>query len=200
MQFQVPQFIETEDKVVGPFSIRQFIYVGVGALVSALLYFLVSTWLFVIFAIILLGSSLAISFIKVEGRPLASVVRSAFNFYWKPQMYVWQPDYKKVQMHLPAVAHKAAVAAPAKDIPSAIASRKKWEEENAKGDTEEDSTLEKVLAGGALHAAWETIQNGSPLAKKTSAEQLVDRQMAQRYQIFQRASGARDAARRVDYR
>lgn len=199
MQFQVPQFIETEDKVVGPFSIRQFIYVGAGGLASALLYFLVSTWLFAIFAVILIGSSLAISFIKIEGRPLVSVIRSAFNFYWKPQMYVWQPDYKKVQMrHAPAA--PKIKASPVKDVPSAIASRKKWEEENAKGDSEESSTLEKILAGGALHAAWETIQNGAPPAQKTSDKQFLEGQMAQRYQIFQKAGGDRNAARRVDYR
>ena len=32
MQFQVPQFIETEDKVVGPLTLRQFMYIaGAGA-------------------------------------------------------------------------------------------------------------------------------------------------------------------------
>ena len=37
MQYQVPQFIETEDKVVGPFSLRQFAYVGAAATKSVVL-------------------------------------------------------------------------------------------------------------------------------------------------------------------
>jgi hypothetical protein len=199
MQFQVPQFIETEDKVVGPFSIRQFAYVGVAALVSAMLYFLVATWLFAIFAVIFIGSSLAISFIKIQGRSLISIIRSAFNFYWKPQTYIWQPEHAMIRAGVGRVVASKQKVAPIKDIPAAIASRKKWEEENAKGE-EGNSTLDKLLSGDALHSAWEHIQNGSPLAKKTSASQFLEGQMAQRYQIFQKPGGDRDAARRVDYR
>lgn len=197
MQFQVPQFIETEDKVVGPFSIRQFIYVGAAALVSAILYFLLATWLFAIAAFILMGGALAISFVKIEGRPLIAVIRSAANFYWKPQTYVWQPEHAMIAQHRP-VAEKKAAALPVKDVSSAVAARKKWEDENAKKD--EPSTLEKVLSGGALHAAWENIQNGSPLAAKKSDKQFLEGKMAERYQIFQKLGGDREAARRVDYR
>ena len=31
MQFQVPQFIEIEDKIIGPFTVKQFIYLVGGA-------------------------------------------------------------------------------------------------------------------------------------------------------------------------
>ena len=55
MQFQVPQFIETEDKIVGPFTLRQFIYVAGAGLGSVILYFSVATWLW----LILTSSSLA---------------------------------------------------------------------------------------------------------------------------------------------
>jgi hypothetical protein len=96
MQFQVPQFIETEDKVIGPFSIRQFIYVGIACLISAFFYFLLVTWLFLIFAIILIGGALAISFVKIEGRPLLNVITSGARFYWNPQTYIWKPDHAPV--------------------------------------------------------------------------------------------------------
>lgn len=93
MQYQVPQFIETEDKVVGPFSLRQFAFVGAAAVVSGVCYFLLQTWLFLIVAIILVGGAGALSFVKINGRPLLKILISAFNFYWKPQMYVWKPDH-----------------------------------------------------------------------------------------------------------
>src|SRR6185369_5410501 len=93
MQFQVPQFIETEDKLVGPLTLRQFIYVAVAAGIFAMLYFLVQTWLSVSLGIILLGSAGALAFVKVQGRPLIDVTMSALGFYWKPHTYIWQPEH-----------------------------------------------------------------------------------------------------------
>ena len=34
MRFQLPQFIETETKLVGPFTLKQFIYLAGGASVA----------------------------------------------------------------------------------------------------------------------------------------------------------------------
>ena len=45
MQFQVPQFTEAEDKIVGPLTLRQFIYIAAAGGVSVMLYFAVITWL-----------------------------------------------------------------------------------------------------------------------------------------------------------
>ena len=67
MQFQVPQFIETEDKIVGPFTLRQFMYVAGAGLGSAILYFTVATWLWLILTIVLLGGAVGVAFIKVGG-------------------------------------------------------------------------------------------------------------------------------------
>ncbi len=172
MQYQVPQFIETEDKVVGPFSLRQFAYVGVAALITGVCYFLLQTWLFAIVAIILLGSSLALSFIKINGRPVTKVIFSAFNFYWHPQTYVWKPDHPVEQRHTAPVVREMA-------------------------------PIEAIASGNALHKSWQNLQTGTPPAaeaKKESARQFVEKKMAERYQIFRRQSGERDAARRVDYR
>src|SRR5665213_1936700 len=96
MQFQVPQFIETEDKIVGPLSLRQFAYIGGAFLLSALLYFSLQLWLCIIGSIILFSIAFALAFVKIEGRTFASVLLSAFNFYWKPQTYVWQAEHPVV--------------------------------------------------------------------------------------------------------
>lgn len=96
MQFQVPQFIDTEDKIVGPFSLKQFGYVGAAAIVSAIFYFFAQTWLWVIVSIIVFGIAFALAFVKIEGRSFANIIVSAFYFYWKPQTYVWQPEHPMV--------------------------------------------------------------------------------------------------------
>lgn len=145
MQYQVPQFIETEDKIVGPLSLRQFVYVGIGALLAALLYFVLQTWLWVFFAVILVGGSIAIAFVKIEGRPLADVIASAVNFYWKPQLYVWQP-------HHPSLPKTKAV-----------------EEESGFV-----AALQKIAEGAALHKHWENVQTGEKMSDRQFAEKKMN--------------------------
>ncbi len=185
MQFQVPQFIETEDKVVGPFSIRQFAYVGIACFISAIAYFMLATWLFFLVAIIFIGGALAISFVKVEGRPLINILISAANFYWKPQTYVWQPE-------------QTAIAAPGKIKSEAKSGGFSLEDILANALRKKSVDTAKVADGNALHKSWQNVQTGE--TQKTSDRQFIERKMNERYQIFQKLAGDRDAARRVDYR
>jgi hypothetical protein len=182
MQFQVPQFIETEDKIVGPLSLRQFLYVGAGVGLSSMLFFVLQTWLWAILSFIIVGASAAIAFVKIGGRPFISVALSAFNFYWKPQTYVWQPEHPVIapaQKEKP----KKAAAFPLENIlaPTPVAAAKKRAD---------------LATGTALHKNWEDVQVG----KKVSAKQFTEQKMSGRYEIFRKLAGDREAARRVDYR
>jgi len=166
MQFQVPQFIETEDKIIGPFSLRQFMYIGGAGLGSVILYFTVATWLWLILTIVLLGTAIGVAFVKIEGRPLSNVILSAFGFYWKPQMYIWKSEEQSIAMP------------------------------RLQNIGEGGISLEKIITGAALHKRWENLQTG----QKEPENKAVENRMNTRYQIFQRATGARGAAKRVDYR
>ncbi|HUC02235.1 MAG TPA: PrgI family protein [Candidatus Paceibacterota bacterium] len=205
MQYQVPQFIETEDKIVGPFSLRQFAYVGAAGIVAGIAYFLVQTWLFVIIAIVTIGGSLALSFVKINGRPLIKVALSAFSFYWKPQLYVWKPVDAIIQPQRPApktvrMAEPTEEATPGGSLHRIVAQR---QSAPAQPVVRELPPVEKIASGDSLHKSWESLQTGTPPAESgrtISDRQFIEKKMAERYQIFQRLSGARDAARRVDYR
>ena len=181
MQYQVPQFIDTEDRVVGPFSLRQFAYVGVAALICGMAYFILQTWLFVIIAVVLLGAALALAFLKVNGRPLINILTSAAKFYWQPQTYVWKANH-------PASVSTAKQTVRRMELPVVAKPQKPAK------------TVAEIAAGDALHKSWQNLQTGTPAGKLQSASQFVEKKMAERYQIFQRQSGDRQAARRVDYR
>lgn len=167
MQFQVPQFIETEDKIIGPLTIRQFLYVGAATGLSFLLFFTVQMWLWVALSIPIFGAALSLALIKIGGRPLIHVALSAVNFYWKPQTYVWQPEHPEIQKT----------------------------EESMKPLAASDLSLEKIVAGMALRKVWQNLQTGV----RVSNQQFFGK-MQERYQVFQRLAGDRQAARRVDYR
>jgi len=132
VQFQVPQFIDTEDKLVGPLSIRQFIYIVIAAAISTMLYFTVQPWLWIIASIPLLSLGVAMAFVKINGRPFSKFLLAGFSYYWKPQTYVWQPD----QPQLPKTRESV---------------------ERSLG-----FSVEQLFAGMALKKAWGTVQVGSP--------------------------------------
>lgn len=90
MQFQLPQFVEREAKVVGPFTFKQFIFVGIAGAVLFLLYFMVSLYLFLLFAFILGGGALILALVKIGGHPLPVIIKNFFVFFISPKVYLWK--------------------------------------------------------------------------------------------------------------
>ena len=90
MKFQIPQFIDVEDKIFGPFTLKQFIYLAGGASVA-----LVTTTMFGVFLGLLIASpiiilALALAFYKINNRPFIYTVESAFKYFTKDKLYIWQ--------------------------------------------------------------------------------------------------------------
>jgi len=108
MQFQVPQFIEIEDKIFGPLTLRQFIFLagGVGASV-ALWFYLPYKILSILFIIPLLAFSLALTFYKINNRPFIDAVASAFYFYIGGKLYIWKKEEKKPEARVQDQTQKA---------------------------------------------------------------------------------------------
>lgn len=92
MKFQVPQFIEIEDKVIGPFSFKQFIYLGGGTGICFVLLRLLPTILAWFLIIPIAGFSIALAFYRVNNRPFINVVESFFKFYASPRLFIWKRD------------------------------------------------------------------------------------------------------------
>jgi len=90
--FQVPQFINTEDKIVGPLTLKQFGFIATAFLVSVLLFYILTFWLWAILVVFFWASALGLSFAKVAGRSLLSYLTSIFLFYWHPRVFLWQHE------------------------------------------------------------------------------------------------------------
>ena len=90
MQFQVPQFIEIEDKIFGPLSFRQFVFVAGGVGLS----FLAHIWLpayLEIFVLPAIGAlSIALAFFKFNNRSFVLIMEAAFKFFFSRRLYLWQ--------------------------------------------------------------------------------------------------------------
>lgn len=95
MQFQVPQFIDIEDKVIGPLTIKQFLYLLAAGAIIFILYKILNLYAIIILAIPILGITIPLAFIKVHGQPFISIVSNFFRFLRKPDFYVWKKPIGK---------------------------------------------------------------------------------------------------------
>lgn len=95
MRYQVPQFIEVEDKIFGPFTFKQFAYMGGAAGIAFIAYRFLPLFfaIFIIVPILTLG--LALAFYKMNGRPFIDVMESAFNYMFSSKLYIWKKEPKK---------------------------------------------------------------------------------------------------------
>lgn len=90
MQFHVPQFIEVESKIFGPFTFKQFAYIIGGAGLIFLIHTQLSLWLTVLLALPVGGLSLALAFLKIHGKPFIEVVEKAIKYFSGARLYIWK--------------------------------------------------------------------------------------------------------------
>ena len=98
MRFQVPQFIEVEDKIFGPLTIKQFIYLVGGAGLSFIVYTLIGNLFISIIAILpIMGFAIALAFYKVNNKPFINVVEAAFTYVIGNKLYIWKKVNKPIE-------------------------------------------------------------------------------------------------------
>lgn len=90
MEFTVPQFIEHEAKVIGPFTFKQFIVVGAAGIVCFIFYLKTPFYVFLPVSVIIGGGALAITFLKLEGRSPLIVLKNFMFYSISPKIYLWK--------------------------------------------------------------------------------------------------------------
>ena len=98
MQFHIPQYIEIEDKLFGPLTLKQAIYIAGGGGAIYLTYRVFSSYLF-IGAPIMAGLAVltwALAFYPQEklGRPFIEVLEAGLNYLIKDKLYTWKKTPK----------------------------------------------------------------------------------------------------------
>lgn len=94
-QFQVPQFIEREARLIGPLTLKQSALLGGTGALLFMLWFMLENWLFFIMGVPLALGILLVGFLKINGRPLLDFFTAFFAFFISPQVYIWQKHRAK---------------------------------------------------------------------------------------------------------
>ena len=90
MQFKVPQFLEIEDKIFGPFTFREFVYLAGGAGLCFVFYKLLGFYLGILPILAMAGFSLALTFYRPNNKPFIYMIEAGFKYTLQDKLYIWK--------------------------------------------------------------------------------------------------------------
>jgi hypothetical protein len=89
MMFNTPQFIDVEDKIAGPLTWRQLLWmIGMGALLLMLFMLLEGAVIFVVGVPVVI-LFLLLAFYRPGGQPFIQYILNAFFFLFRPKVMMW---------------------------------------------------------------------------------------------------------------
>jgi hypothetical protein len=104
-KFVVPQFIDNEDKILGPITVRQFLICLGATLIIFLLYRLFPLVQFIFGAVVVAAIAGTFAFLKINGQPFHLFFVNFVQTSTRPKKRVWNKDLSNDQL-------KALVAKP----------------------------------------------------------------------------------------
>jgi hypothetical protein len=121
--YKVPQDVEAEDKLIGPFSFRQFVYLIIALVAIALAWGLAQLFIplaLIPVPIIIFFGALALPLRKDQ--PMEIYLAAVVSFYLKPRKRLWLPD--GIQSLVEITAPKTIEVQRAKDLTQTEAERR----------------------------------------------------------------------------
>jgi hypothetical protein len=89
-RYQVPQFLEVEDKIFGPLTLKQFLYVAAGAALFFISWTVLPRLLAILIGVPVLVFFIALAFLKINNRPLSFAIENALKFLLGNKLYLWR--------------------------------------------------------------------------------------------------------------
>jgi len=88
-QYQVPQFIDIEDKVVGPLTLKQFFIIAAGLGIAGLMFMVLRLSFAIALGIPLVTFAFVIALGRVHGMSFLRYLSAVIGYITKPQDYFW---------------------------------------------------------------------------------------------------------------
>lgn len=182
-QFQVPQFIETEDKVVGPLTWKQFAYIAAAGGVSVILFLILTPLIWFVLTLVVAAVAIPLAFVSVNGRPMIVFLRALLDNIWRPKVYVFQPRGSQKETKLTTV--------PAKFV----------KERHGLPIEIPKIGLPTIVGLKGLRQWLQTSKTALPRREKPLVNLAgPQKQFKERYEVVRRLTGEKEVARRIDYR
>ncbi|MFH0857721.1 MAG: PrgI family protein [Candidatus Magasanikbacteria bacterium] len=98
-QFTVPQFIDVEDKILGPLTVRQFVIILISGLIIFLAFRFGDFALFVLTLIFVGGLGLLFAFVKIGGQTFHYFLLNIFQWGKNPKKRIWRKGYTEEELN-----------------------------------------------------------------------------------------------------
>lgn len=90
MQFPIPQNVDIEDKLIGPLTLKQFLYLLAGGILEFFWFSVFDMELFLLMTIPTVGIAVAFAFVKVYDKPFSEFVLIMLHFVFASRRRVWK--------------------------------------------------------------------------------------------------------------
>lgn len=98
-KFVVPQFIDNEDKILGPITVRQFL-ICLGATFIMFIEYKILAFSYFIGAVVLTGGLAAVfAFLKINGQPFHIFFVNFLETMFRPSLRTWQKDLTNAELN-----------------------------------------------------------------------------------------------------
>lgn len=144
MRYQVPQFVDIEDKIIGPFTLKQFLMYLVAVLCLIPIYLSSDLSLFITIAVPAFGLAAAFAHVKINNKSLFQTIMNATSHTLHGQFYI----FRRVAHSKPVTIHDIA-----------------WKQENTAAGAERTTSLTHMAQ--ALETEGNTV-------KSEAIEDLLD--------------------------
>ncbi|MEK7653057.1 MAG: PrgI family protein [Patescibacteria group bacterium] len=111
-QIIVPQFLDIEDKIIGPVTVRQFVEMLVAGLFCFIFYKIFDFSLFVALSLITAGATLVVAFVKINGQSFHYFLLNIFATFKSPRLKVWKKSVSMNEVKLAAGRPKEVATRP----------------------------------------------------------------------------------------
>ena len=145
MEYQVPQFIEIEDKVIGPLTLRQFIYIAGAAGLCIICFAYLPLIVAVLLCLPIIGLAGTLAFYTINGKSFIEILEAGFSYYTSSKLFLWKRVTPTTKEESAAVAAAAAATAaqPSRATPKLTRgklSELAWSLDVSKGSVEDTPT------------------------------------------------------------
>ena len=109
-QYKVPQDVEADDKLIGPFSFRQFVYLMITAGLGGIAFLLFKVFpLLVIIPVPFMIFFVILALPLKKDQPMETYLSAIVSFYMKPRTRLWEPGQGETTIVITAPKHSDEV-------------------------------------------------------------------------------------------
>lgn len=97
-QFVSPQFIDVEDRIIGPITTRQFVMMVLGGIMAFAAFKIFDQISAIGIVLVIVCLVVIFGFVKINGRHFGDFVKSMFEVLRRPRLRVWYKEVSKTEI------------------------------------------------------------------------------------------------------